>query len=125
MAKLFLIDDDRDLANLTRTALVKKGYEVLVFHEADRAIEQAKKQKPDLILMDVMLPLVSGGEAVKRLKKDPNLEDIPVVFLTALISSEEKSLEETGINIDGLNYKTLGKPYEIEQLLKLIKDVLG
>lgn len=124
MARIYLVDDDRNLANLTKIALVKKGYEVVIFHEALKAIEEAKKQRPDLILMDIMLPQVSGGEAVKELKKDHNLKSVPVVFLTGLVSSEE-DIEKTGINIDGSIYKTLGKPYEIEQLLKVMEEALG
>ena len=123
MAKIFLIDDDQDLANLTKMTLVKSGYEVSIFHEAKKAIEEARKQKPNLILMDIMLPGVDGGEAVKELKKDTSLKNIPVIFLTALVSPEE-NLEKAGIAIDGVNYKTFGKPYEIEQLLKVIKSSL-
>lgn len=123
MAKIWLVDDDRNLANLTKLALVKKGYEVVIFHEARKAIEEAKKVRPDLILMDIMLPEVSGGEAVKELRKDPVLRNIPVIFLTGLISSEEGDLEEIGITIEGVNYKTLGKPYELEQLLKMVGSI--
>jgi CheY-like chemotaxis protein len=124
MAKILLVDDDRDLAGLTKTILAKKGHEVFVAHDAHRGIEQAIKQKPDLIFMDIMLPEVSGAEAVKRLKRIPDLAAIPVVFLTALISTEEESLEETGITIDGLNYRTLGKPYEIDGLLNMVENIL-
>ena len=123
MAKIMLIDDDQDLANLTRTALVKNGYEVMLFHDAPRAIAAAAAQRPDLILMDIMLPELSGAEAVKIFRKNGLLKDIPVVFLTALISHEE-DLEKTGINIEGTIYKTLGKPYEIGQLLKLVEAAL-
>ena len=124
MAKILLVDDDQSLAQLTKTALVKKGYEVTVARDAIKAIEEAKRQKPDLILMDIMLPQVSGGEAVKELRKDPSLINIPVVFLTALVSSGEEDIEKTGIFVDGIKYKTLGKPYEIDQLLKLIASII-
>jgi len=123
MARIYLVEDDRNLANLTKVALVKKGYEVVVFHEALKAIEEIKKRKPDLILMDVMMPGVSGAEAVKELRKDTNLAKIPVIFLTGLIGGEEEDVEHKGINIDGINYKTLGKPYEIDQLLKMVGSV--
>ena len=125
MAKIWVVDDDLNLANLTKVALVKKGHEVMIFHEALKAIEEAKKRKPDLILMDIMLPGVSGAEAVKELRKDPNLAEMPVIFLTGLIGNEEEGVENKGINIDGVNYKTLGKPYEIKQLLELVGNVVG
>lgn len=125
MAKILLVDDDRDLANLTKMALVKHGHTVFVFHEALRAIDYAQREKPDIILMDIMLPQVSGAQAVKKLKQLPQLEEVPVVFLTALISSDERDVEKTGINIDDRTYRTLGKPYEIDQLLKVVDDITG
>ena len=123
MARILLVDDDQSLAQLTRISLVKSGYEVTIVRDAIKAIESAKRQKPDLILMDIMLPQVSGGEAVKEFKKDVNLKNIPVVFLTALVSPEE-DLEKAGITVEGVNYKTLGKPYEIDQLLKLVASII-
>jgi len=121
MTKICLVDDDMDLTNLTKIALVKKGYEVTIFNDSRKAIEGIRKRKPDLILMDIMMPKMSGAEAVRELKKDPDIKDIPVIFLTALISEREADVEESGISIDGINYKTLGKPYEMDELLKLIE----
>jgi CheY-like chemotaxis protein len=119
MARIYLVDDDRNLAELTRIALVQNGHEVTIFHEAPEAIEETRKKKPDLILMDIMLTEVSGGEAVREMRKDPDLKSIPVIFLTALVSGREDT-GQTGIYVDGIFYKTLGKPYEIVQLLKLV-----
>ena len=124
MAKILLIDDDRDLAHLTKMALVKNGHDVLVFYEAKTACEQAQRQKPHLILMDVMLPGMDGAEAVRELKRDPNLKNIPVLFLSALASSGERNSEDAGIKVDGVQYKILGKPYEIEDLLESIRRIL-
>ena len=117
--RILLIDDDKDLCHLTKTALSKHGYEVVAFHEAEAGIKYAQNTKPNLILMDVMLPGLGGAEAVKVLKADALLKNVPVVFLTALVSGQEKGLE--GINVSGLHYQTLGKPYEIETLLEVVK----
>ena len=119
--KILLVDDDEDLCHLTKTALTKHGYEVIAFHDAEAGIKYAKNFIPNLILMDVMLPAMSGAEAVKALKADPQLKNVPVVFLTALVAGEETNLEERGLNVDGLHYWTLGKPYEIEKLLEVVK----
>jgi len=124
MRKIWLVEDDRNLADLTKIALVKNGYEVRVFHTALNAIEEAKHQMPDLILMDIMLPEFSGPEAVKELRKDVHLAKIPVIFLTGLIGSQEEDIEHKGINIEGITYKTLGKPYEIKRLLELVKSAV-
>lgn len=119
--RILLIDDDKDLCHLTKTALSKHGYEVAAFHEAEAGIKYAKSSKPNLILMDVMLPGTNGAETVKALKTDALLKNVPVVFLTALVAGEEKNLEDMGLNVDGLHYRTLGKPYEIEKLLGVVK----
>ena len=119
--RILLIDDDKDLCHLTKTALIKQGYEVNAFHDAETGIKYAKNAKPNLILMDVMLPGLSGAEAVKALKADAVLGNVPVIFLTALVAGEEKNLEDVGLNVDGLHYETLGKPYEIEKLLEVVK----
>ena len=123
MVRILLIDDDRDLAHLTKMALVKSGYDVLTFYEAKTAGEEARRQKPDLILMDVMLPGMDGAEAVRELRKDNNLRNIPVLFLSALVSSREKNSIDAAINVDGTQYKILGKPFEIEELLESIRNM--
>lgn len=124
MAKILIIDDDKDLAQLTKTALMTKGYQASILHSAVNIIEEIKARNPDLILMDIVMPGISGPEAVRNLKADGHLKDIPVVFLTGLISSGEENVEETGVNIDGRIYQTLGKPYEIDALLGLVKKLL-
>jgi CheY-like chemotaxis protein len=124
MEKIWIVEDDQNLANLTKLLLDKKGYEVTVFHEAGFAIEEIKRQMPDLILMDIMLPQISGAQAVKIIRKNADFKNIPVIFLTGLITSEEDDVKENGITIDGINYTVLRKPYEYELLFKLIESSL-
>lgn len=118
--KILLVDDDKDLCHLTRTALIRHGHEVAAFHDAGAGIKHAQNIIPDLILMDVMLPGIGGAEAVSALKADPRLMEVPVVFLTALVSGRKDNFEE--INVNGAQYMTLGKPYEIETLLGVIRS---
>ena len=124
MIKILLVDDDRDFTDLTRIALMEQKYHVSVFHSALKALEYMKLNKPDLILMDIMMPDLNGAETVKILQQHLDFKDIPVIFLTGLISNKEKELEESGIHIEGAIYKTLGKPYEIDELLKTVKNIL-
>ncbi len=124
MQRILIVDDDQDLAYITQAALAQKGYEALVSHEIGQAMEEMKKKKPDLIIMDIMLPGISGAEAVRSLKKDPRFKDIPVIFLTGLISGAQDDKERTGIHVDGVVYQSLGKPYEIDELLKLVRKNL-
>jgi len=124
MARIFLIDDDHDLPELTKVILSEKGYAVYIFHEAESAINEIKFSKPDLIIMDMMLPGMSGAEAIRTLKQNPAFVDIPVIFMTGLVSARDKDLRDTGINVDGMRYKILGKPYETQELLNLVSSLI-
>ncbi len=68
-----------------------------------------------------MLPGLSGPEIVKSLKSDPQLKDIPVVFLTGLVSGSEKAVEDEGIAVSGVMYPAIGKPYEIDRLISMVR----
>ena len=119
--RILLVDDDVDICQLTRKVLEKNGFEVDAFQDADLALRHARGQKPNLILMDVMLPGASGPEIVQSMKKDPLLKEIPVVFLTGLVTGREKGLQAEGLAVGGVKYQTLGKPYEIEELLRVVR----
>jgi len=121
MARILVVDDDQDMADSAKRILVKHGYGVEVFQDARKAIEEAKKQRPDLILMDLMMPQLSGEDAIKELKSDPYLADIPVIILTGLLYPEEI----TRTTVDGKAYRILGKPYQIGDLIKVVKELLG
>jgi len=123
MKKILVIDDDKDLSTTIKAILEYNGYNVFLSHEPRQGIDTAKQQKPDLILMDIMLPEMNGAEAVKILKSDENLKNIPVIFLTALVSNEEKDLEPEKITVDGNYYQTLAKPFENKKLLEIVDSV--
>ena len=118
--RILLIDDDRDLCHLTTVALIRHGHKVSAFQNAEVGINHARNFKPELILLDIMLPGTSGAEVAKMLKADKEFKGIPIIFLSALVGSGEKGLEETGLIIDGVQYEILGKPYEIEKLIEAV-----
>jgi len=118
---ILLLDDDKDLCQLTKKVLTTQGYSVDAFCDANAAILHAKTHKPNLILMDIMLPGLSGPEIVKILKEDPQFKQVPVIFLTGLVTGNEKDVEDEGIRVGDVLYQTLGKPYEIERLLSVVK----
>ena len=119
--KIVIIDDDEDLCALTRKVLVKYGHEAFAFSDALQGIAHSQNNRPDLILMDVMMPQLSGPEIVQQLKQDAQLKSVPVVFLTGLVTGHEKNLQEEGISVSGIAYPTLGKPYEIASLLGAVQ----
>lgn len=119
--RILLIDDDKDLCQLTQKVLTKFGYAVDAFYDAKSGIKHAREIKPNLILMDVMLPGLSGPEIVTALKAETNFKNVPVVFLTGLVSGGDADLEGEGLMVGGIQYPTLGKPYEIDRLLAVVK----
>jgi len=122
MARILIVDDDRSLTHLTKIILVDEGYEVAVAKDVNQAMEEIAKKKPDLILMDVVMPEVSGAEAVSMLQKKRHLKNIPIIFLTGLITNKELDLEEKGISVNGKIYQAIGKPFEISYLINAIKN---
>jgi two-component system alkaline phosphatase synthesis response regulator PhoP len=81
--KILLIDDDADFVESTKIVLESKPYEVVVAVDGDDGLRKAKKEKPDLILLDVIMPVEDGFTAAEHIKKDPELAKIPVLLLTS------------------------------------------
>src|SRR5574338_442723 len=91
MAKILIAEDERDIRDLIAFTLRFAGYEVFPASNGEEAVEMAPKVNPDLILMDVRMPRMTGYEACKALKSNPQLKDIPVVFLSA--KGQESEIE--------------------------------
>ena len=84
LVKILLVDDSRTMLRENERVLHKAGYEVITAEDGESALKLAHDQKPDLILLDMILPKLSGPEVLERLKKDPAVADIPVVALSSL-----------------------------------------
>jgi CheY-like chemotaxis protein len=82
--KILLVDDDPDFVEITKPILESKGFEVAAAYNGKEGLEQVPKFKPDLIVLDVMMPVMNGREACRKLKANPDTEKIPVILLTAV-----------------------------------------
>ena len=82
-AKILLVDDDVDFVEATKIVLESKPYEVIVANEGDEALRKAREENPDLIILDIIMPVKDGFTAAEQLKKDPQLSKIPVIMLTS------------------------------------------
>ena len=116
MAKILVADDDRDVRELSIFTLRFAGHEVLGASNGEEAINQAKVNNPDLILMDVRMPKMNGYDACKVLKSDPNTSSIPVVFLSARAQESEV---QAGLNVGAVDY--ILKPISPDQLTERVK----
>jgi DNA-binding response OmpR family regulator len=110
-----LVDDDVDLAQLIRTKLTAEGHEVSVIHSGDGAFEMAKQVKPDLIILDIMLPGETGYRICRRLRRDPELYQMGILILTAL--GEEPEVLH-GLEQGADDY--LSKPFKLDHLMDKI-----
>ena len=120
MKKILIVDDEAGFTRLMKLTLQKTGeYEVSEENDSTRAWETARRVRPDLILMDIVMPKMDGGDAAARIQKDPDLAGIPIVFLTAIVSKKEAVPGEL---IGGFPF--LSKPVSMDALIACIKKHL-
>jgi CheY-like chemotaxis protein len=120
---ILVVDDEKRIRDMLDIRLCSAGYEVIQAKDGEEGVAQARKHRPDLILMDVMMPKMDGGEAVKYLESDSQTKDIPVIFLTAIVTKEEEN-QAFGIQLDPKRHKFIAKPFEAEYLLEEIKKAI-
>ena len=120
--KILVVDDEASMTRMLKRSLESTGkYEVRTENSGNAAVAAARAFRPDFILLDVMMPGVDGGEVAARLKEEKELQNIPVVFLTAIVEKEETA--PTGSDIGGCEY--LAKPVKLEDLVACIEKHLG
>jgi len=124
-AKILLIDDDIDFIEATKTVLEREPYDIVVAHEGDEGLRKAREENPDLILLDVIMPVKDGFTVAEQLKKDPHLSKIPVLMLTAFSSKgQETSIPRSrGFTLETEDY--IEKPVTPEELLTRVKRHLN
>jgi len=123
-AKILLIDDDIDFVESTKIILESKPYEVIVAHNGDEGLQKAREGKPDLILLDVIMPVKDGFTAAEQVKKDPQLSKIPVIMLTAFAAKggETSIPVSRGFTLETEDY--IDKPVSPEELLARVEKHL-
>lgn len=119
MTKILIAEDEPDIRDLVAFTLRFSGYEVVTGTNGEEAVELAKQELPDLILLDVRMPRMTGYEACKQIKADPSLEDVPVVFLSA--KGQEAEIRN-GMESGAEEY--LLKPFAPAQLIERVRSVL-
>jgi len=120
-ATILVIDDEKDMSTLMRDILQIRGYSVIAADNGADGYNLARSGRPDLIILDVLMPDIDGGQVAEKLKETPETKDIPIVFLTALLS---KDIEENNRNIVGGNIM-FAKPCDFDELTKQIEMLLA
>lgn len=116
---ILIVDDEKGLLTMAKSALLWKGFSVLLAETGEKGIVVAGKRKPDLIVLDVILPGIKGREVCARLKKDSQTKDIPVIFLTSKDSPDDIKAE---LAAGGVSH--VPKPFDAEKLLSEINRIL-
>jgi two-component system alkaline phosphatase synthesis response regulator PhoP len=118
--KILVVDDEADLAKAISFSLTAEGYTVLVSYNGEDALNQARKENPDLILLDIMLPKLDGYKVCRLLKFDERYKHIPILMLTAKTQEKDKIVGmETGAN------EYITKPFDVDELTEKIKAYLN
>lgn len=118
--KILIVEDDRQIANLLSIALSKVGYDIFVCYSGNETLEKLKDRLFDLIILDVMLPDISGWELLRTIKQTSPLEKIPVLMCT------EKNLVkdvEQALSLGAIGY--IIKPFDLERVIKKVVDIVG
>lgn len=118
--QLLLVDDERDLVFYTKLFLEEQGYEVLEAYDGRQALEVLQSHRPDLIILDVAMPRMTGWDVLAEIQQDPEKADIPVLMLTARAEDADKA---RGWELGVTWYQT--KPFELDELAMIIERILA
>ncbi len=117
--KILVVDDEPNIVKLVSFILSSNGYEVIEASLGAEGVKKAKAEKPDLIILDVMMPKMDGFEAAKKIKSSVATKDIPILMLSSKAQFEDKM---KGIDSGAMDYVT--KPFDKQELLEKVKECL-
>jgi two-component system cell cycle response regulator DivK len=117
--RILVVEDQADNRQIIRDMLASTDYEIIEAEDGEQALAAVAKQRPDLILMDIQLPILDGYEATRRIKADPSLHAIPIIAVTSYaLSGDEKKARAAGCD------DFVPKPYSPRQLMAKIRHYL-
>jgi two-component system cell cycle response regulator DivK len=117
--RILVVEDQEDNRRILRDLLTSRGYDLVEAEDGEKALTMAENRRPDLILMDVQIPLLDGYEVTRRLKANPALRDIPIIVVTSYaLSGDESKARAAGCNA------YVSKPYNARQLLAKIQGFI-
>jgi DNA-binding response OmpR family regulator len=120
MSRILIVDDDPMVTRLVRINLELENFEVVEVWDGKSALEAIKNDRPDLVLLDIMMPQIDGWEILKRLRADPSMRDLPIVLLTAKVQEEDIA---RGWNMGADGY--ILKPFNPVNLAESLREILS
>ena len=124
MEKILVVDDEPDVVEMIKTALESAAYQVVTAFNGQEGIEKAQKEKPDAIVLDIMMPVKDGFATCRELKGDPACKDIPIVILTAVGEhfANSRYAKSMGLELEAEDY--IDKPVDPKILLSRVQKLL-
>jgi two-component system alkaline phosphatase synthesis response regulator PhoP len=124
MAKILVVDDEPDMVEMIKAALESANHQVVAAYNGQEGIDKAKKEKPDAIILDIMMPVKDGFVACKEIKEDPLLKHIPILVLTAVSEhfAHTRYAKSMGLELDAEDY--IDKPIDPKVLLARLEKLL-
>jgi DNA-binding response OmpR family regulator len=119
VVRILVVDNERDLVWVLQQSLASDGYEVLVAYDGLEALALAQRSRPDLVILDIVMPGLDGREVCRRLRQDPALATVPVIFLSVRASPEEQVAA-----FDGGGDDYVAKPFDLAELKARIRNLL-
>lgn len=118
--RILVVDDEPQIVSMLKLRLEANGYEVISAFDGEEGLQKAKDLKPDLIILDIIMPKMAGNEVAVALKADSRYSGIPIIFLTCLAEgmTDKQDSEKIGGNL------FLAKPFEADELLLMVDNVL-
>jgi CheY-like chemotaxis protein len=120
MARILVIDDERNVAHVMRLLLEQRGHEVIVAEDGSRGIATAQRQSPDIIILDLMMPVMDGFAALEGLRADARTASVPVVVVTALLGEQ---VEQRCYQMGAKHF--IRKPFDAGILIGAIEEAAG
>lgn len=123
--KILVVDDNPEIVDLLKNRLEFNQFDVATAADGQEAVKKARQFRPELILMDVSMPNLDGGEAVRIIRADVSIKNIPVIFVTATLTRDDGDYLARGINVDGEDFNVIAKPINPKELLSKINELLS
>ena len=116
--KILVVDDDRHIVRLVEVNLLRAGYDVITAFDGLEALRKIESEKPDLVVLDVMMPFMDGFEVLRNMKANPETDEIPVIMLTGKAQDADVFRGwQSGVDV------YLTKPYRPQELLRFVKKI--
>ncbi|MCB9756904.1 MAG: response regulator [Candidatus Omnitrophica bacterium] len=123
--RVLIVDDEPDIVSTLKARFEASDYEVITAANGAEGVEKTLQYHPQMIIMDVIMPIMSGGDAVRRIKALKGMQNIPILFLTALADYLNDQHHERCVKIDGQFFPALAKPFDSKALVLTVAKLMA